>query len=102
MVRWSGPAKKDLRRIFDYIAQDSIYYANNVVQSIVDKSELLNSFPEMGRMVPEIGEPKVKEIFIYSYRLIYESSGKDIHVLAVIHGKQDLERSKPDFFQNRT
>jgi toxin ParE1/3/4 len=99
MVRWSGPAKKDLRRIFDYIAEDSIYYANSVAQTIVDKSESLNAFPQMGRKVPEIGESNVREIFIYSYRLIYEPSGEDIHVLAIIHGKQDLERSKPDLFE---
>ncbi len=99
MVRWSGPAKKDLRRIFDYIAKDSVYYASSVTQTIVDKSESLNDFPQMGRIVPEIGESNVREIFIYSYRLIYESSGEDIHVLAIIHGKQDLERSKPDLFE---
>ncbi|MFN2267387.1 MAG: type II toxin-antitoxin system RelE/ParE family toxin [Desulfonatronovibrio sp.] len=99
MVRWSGPAKKDLRRIFDYIAEDSIYYANSVVQTIVDKSESLNAFPQMGRKVSEIGESNVREIFIYSYRLIYESSGEDIHVLAIIHGKQDLARLKPDLFE---
>ena len=35
MVRWSAPAKKDLRQIYDYIARDSKYYAKNVVQNIV-------------------------------------------------------------------
>ena len=30
MVKWSGPAKKHLKQIYDYIAQDSKYYAKVV------------------------------------------------------------------------
>ena len=46
MVIWSGPAKKHLKQIYDYIAQDSKYYAKNVARNIVDKSETLKAFPE--------------------------------------------------------
>jgi plasmid stabilization system protein ParE len=45
----------------------------------------------MGRVVPELENPQVRERFIYSYRLIYELKGEEIHVLAVIHGKRLLE-----------
>ena len=54
MVKWSKPAKLDLKQIHDYIAKDSKFYAQKVSQEIVDKSEILNSFPESGRIVPEI------------------------------------------------
>ncbi len=57
MVNWSGPAKKHLKQIYDYIAQDSKYYAKNVARNIVDKSETLKEFPEIGRIVPEIDDP---------------------------------------------
>ena len=40
MVEWSGPAKKDLKQIHDYIAQDSKYYAKNVVRNIVQNESL--------------------------------------------------------------
>ncbi|MBI5894095.1 MAG: type II toxin-antitoxin system RelE/ParE family toxin [Deltaproteobacteria bacterium] len=72
MVIWTNPAKIDLRDIHDYIARDSKYYAQKVSQDIIDKSEKLNLFPEIGRIVPEIDDPNIREIFIYSYRLIYE------------------------------
>ncbi len=72
MVKWSVPAKRDLRQIYNYISGDSKYYARQVVEKIVDKSELLEDFPEIGRIVPEVGEPDVRELFVYSYRLIYE------------------------------
>ncbi len=54
MVKWSKPAKLDLKQIHDYIARDSKFYAQKVSIEIVAKSEKLNSFPEVGRIVPEI------------------------------------------------
>ena len=59
MVIWSIPAKEDLKKIYDYIARDSKYYARKVSQEIVEKSEKLNNFPEIGRIVPEIDEPNI-------------------------------------------
>ena len=90
MVIWTDPAKLDLRDIHDYIARDSKYYAQKVSQDIVDKSEKLNLFPEIGRIVPETDDPNVREIFIYSYRLIYEVLQNSVQVLALIHGKRDF------------
>ena len=90
MVIWSGPAKKHLKQIYDYIALDSKYYAKNVVQNIVHKSETLKAFPEIGRVVPEIDDPNVREVFIYSYRLIYEVRLDRVDILAVVHGRRDF------------
>ena len=93
MVEWSGPAKRDLKKIYDYIAEDSQYYARTVVQNIVEKSESLEQFPKVGRLVPEISDPDVREIFIYSYRLIYEVKPKRVGILAIVHGKRDFSNS---------
>ena len=90
MVKWSKPAKLDLKQIYDYIARDSKFYAQKISQEIVEKSEKLNSFPEVGRIVPEIGDPNIRELIIYSYRLIYEVFPNKIEILALIHGKRDL------------
>ena len=90
MVKWSIPAKDDLKQIFEYIAKDSKFYANKVADEIVEKSEMLDKFPEMGRIVPEIEDSNIRELIVYSYRLIYEISAKKIEILALIHGKQDF------------
>lgn len=102
MVKWSGPAKKDLKQIHNYIAQDSIYYAKNVVRNIVAKSDTLQAFPEIGRIVPEIDDPNVREVFIYSYRLIYEVRPDRVDILAIVHGRQDFSDANLDMLkQNR-
>lgn len=81
MVKWTRPARLDLKQIRDYIARDSKFYAKKVSLEIVEKSEILNSFPEVGRIVPEIGDPNIRELFIYSYRLIYEILPTKIEIL---------------------
>jgi toxin ParE1/3/4 len=73
MVKWSVPARNDLKQIHDYIANDSKYYAQNVIQEIVAKTETLTEFPEIGRTVPEINDQNIRELIVYSYRLIYVS-----------------------------
>ena len=90
MVIWSHPARDDLRQIFEYIAQDSVIYAKRVVKNIVETSMNLCNFPQKGRVIPEINDPNIREIFIYSYRLMYQITPRDIYVLAVIHGKRDF------------
>ena len=74
MVKWSLPARNDLRQIHDYIAKDSRYYATNVIQEIKEKTETLIELPEIGRTVPEIRDQNIRELIVYSYRLIYEIS----------------------------
>lgn len=91
MVIWSDPAKTDLRHIFEYIAHDSRHYARKVTQEIVDKTGVLNKLPRAGRAVPEIGDDSVRELSLYTYRIIYEINGPDVYILAVAHKRQELK-----------
>ena len=100
MVEWSLPAKRDLKHIFDYIARDSIYYAKNVTQNIVAKTETLFEFPEIGRVVPEIGDANIRELFVYSYRLIYEVRPNRVEILAIVHGRRDFSNANLDMLRN--
>ncbi len=90
MVVWSIPARKDLKNIYDYISLDSEYYAKKVSEEFLSKIEKLSTFPNMGRIVPELELPQVRELIIYSYRIIYELREENIEILAIVHGKQDF------------
>jgi addiction module RelE/StbE family toxin len=92
VVEWTDPAKQDLKSIHDYISRDSRLYAKKVSFEIIEKTEKLNIFPEIGRIVPEIGDPNIRELIIYSYRLIYEIYPDKIEILALIHGKRDFSK----------
>jgi site-specific recombinase XerD len=41
-----------------------------------DTARNLNTFPDAGRIVPELGDETIRERFVYSYRLIYRIQGQ--------------------------
>lgn len=91
MVIWSEPAKADLRALHDFIAHDSRHYAKKVTQDIAAKTDILNELPHIGRVVPELGNEDIRELSLYSYRILYAIKGQNIFVLAVIHKRRDLQ-----------
>ena len=95
-VKWMPSALNDLKSIKEYIARDSIYYADKLANDIINKSSKLETFPKMGRVVPEIGDPSVREITHASYRIIYELYDDDVNIVAVIHGKRLLQNAFDD------
>jgi len=92
MVKWTRHAKQQLRHIHDYVAQDSPLYARRVSEALVKRTIDLDELPRKGRRVPELNEDTVRELGLYSYRILYEiKSDHLIEVLAVIHKRQHME-----------
>ncbi|MCB1869073.1 MAG: type II toxin-antitoxin system RelE/ParE family toxin [Gammaproteobacteria bacterium] len=92
MVKWTAHAKAQLRHIHDYIAQDSPLYARRVSEELVRKTLGLDELPHTGFKVPELNKDAVRELGLYSYRIIYEIKTDNlIEVLAVIHKRRHLE-----------
>ena len=91
VIIWSNPAKEDLRQIHQYITQDSKQNADRVIQDIINQVENLSHFPRIGRMVPEIAEEDLREISLYSYRILYELSGDTVYIHSIIHKRQDFK-----------
>jgi plasmid stabilization system protein ParE len=89
----SSEALDDIDQIAEYIARDSHHHAQQVVERLFGLADDLTANPRLGRVVPELTDPNVRERFLYSYRLIYEIKPETILVLAVIHGKRLLESS---------
>jgi addiction module RelE/StbE family toxin len=90
-VVWSPEAIEDLQSIAEYIERDSEFYARSVVMKILDVSRSIKNFPSRGRVVPEVGDDNIRELFVYSYRVIYQIQESEILIVAVIHGKRLFE-----------
>ncbi len=69
-VLWSAPAVEDLESIGDYIARDSEYYANSFVEKIIYAVEKLDNFPMLGRVIPEVNHPKLRELIFQNFRIM--------------------------------
>ena len=88
---WSPEAVEDIESIASYIERDSVWYAKAVASKIVEAAETIPDFPELGRIVPEISDPEIRERFVYSFRIIYRLKSERILVAAVIHGSRLLQ-----------
>ncbi len=90
-VHWAVSARTDLRRYAAYIAVDSPRQAALFVIRMRDAARRLGSFPQSGRMVPEFDDdPRVREIIVDGYRIIYVVNGDIVDVFAFKHGSQLL------------
>jgi toxin ParE1/3/4 len=85
-IGWTKSAWHELETAADYIATDSPRYAAALVAEARAAARSLHQFPLRGRIVPEVSEDAVRELFVKSYRLIYEIREEKVIILAFIHG----------------
>ena len=90
-VIWTMRAYKDLQKIVEYIAEDSPYYGLVFYEDVMDKAQTLEKFPHRGRVVPEMGDPDMRELFIHRYRLIYKITRESVIITTLIHGARDFK-----------
>lgn len=85
-VIWSPEALEDAEEIARYIHKDSPHYAGVAAERLIEASRTLHQFPRRGRIVHELGLNDYREIFVYSYRLIYHVGERSVLIVAIIHG----------------
>jgi toxin ParE1/3/4 len=89
-VIWSARALADVESIAAFISSDSPHYAKTVITKIVKLTRQLERFPNSGREVPEFQDSSIRELLIYSYRVIYYVETDQVIITSVIHGKRNL------------
>lgn len=92
-VTWTDEASAWLEKIHDYIALDKPLAAQKVVKEILQKTKLLEGFPEIGHLHPDFSKRNVRVLLYGHYRIAYTIKNNDqIDVLGVFHGSLDLKR----------
>lgn len=89
-VVWTELAWADLQQAVEHIARDSPTYAAAFARRVWEQAQSLDELAYRGRVVPELGDPQVRELFPSSHRLLYEIRDEAIYVLGLIHGARDL------------
>lgn len=89
-IRWTETATQDLEETAQFISRDSRFYASALVRETRAAARSLSTLAERGRVVPEIDVPDIREIFIRSYRLIYQVTADHVFILAFVHSARDL------------
>ncbi len=85
-IVWTELSILDLKETFDYIADDSVRYANLTTNKIFRRAQDLELNPYLGRVVPEFNEKLVRELIEGSYRIIYRiKKDNQVDVLRIYH-----------------
>ena len=91
-IRWTDFAIENLIHIGEYIEQDSVKYAEIVINEIFNTIEILEKYPLSGRMVPEFSKKYIRELIHGNYRIIYKIVSEDsIDILTVHHSAKLLK-----------
>lgn len=89
-IIWSPRAASHLEDICEYIAQDSQQYATIFAQQVLRLVRALPAFPQSGRMVPEYGDPRLREKIHGNYRIVYRVKEAVIEIVAICHSARLL------------
>ena len=73
----SPRAIQDLQEIVRYIALDDPTRAERFGFALLDRTQLLSSFPQIGRVVPETRDDTFREVIYKSYRIIYRVNDRN-------------------------
>lgn len=93
-IVWSSEARKALRSIQKFIAQDSKFYADRMAIRIVERVERASLSPAQGHPVHEYPEELLKEVHESPYRIIYAASADEFRVVTIVHFKQQLAKKR--------
>ena len=92
VTKW---CQRDMDDLAEYILDnDSIETAEVILGKLTEAILSLESFPMRGRAVPELvlsGIDGPRELIVGPHRVLYDVSGKVVHVLAVLDSRRELE-----------
>jgi len=88
-------AERDLRGLFNYIADnDSLAAADHVLDRIEKCIDDLSSFPERGSFPKELialGIRDYRQVFFGPYRLIYRVIETRVYIYLIVDSRRDMQ-----------
>jgi toxin ParE1/3/4 len=96
-IVWSPLAIERAYEAAAEIARDKPDAALRWLNGLFEVTDRLESFPESGRIVPEIGLPSFREVvYRHSFRVIYRVEARRVSILTVRNFAQLLDPAELD------
>ncbi|MDA1054562.1 MAG: type II toxin-antitoxin system RelE/ParE family toxin [Planctomycetota bacterium] len=86
----TSAAEVDLCDIWLHIADDSATIADQFLDLLAAKCNLLAQYPELGERHPELGV-RIRCLPVASYVIVYRPIDDGIELIRVLHGARDFE-----------
>ena len=96
-IVWTLRSRQDLRNIASFIAKDNPSAALKLGDLIFARVDMLEKFPEIGRIVLERNQPHSREIVVRPYRIVYRLRKPEnlVEILRVWHGARGEPSETP-------
>ena len=93
-IRFSESAAADLEKLGSWYAERGLAEVGvRLVRELLERVDHLAEHPDMGRMVPEFGQPALREIIHPPFRIVYRRDRNAVQVVRVWRGERLLRRS---------
>lgn len=98
-IKISKQAQNDMRQIYDYVSDTSFQNADMLIEKIILKIDSLKTFSERGKIVKEFGDPAIREVSVYKFRIIYKLSTRFVRIITLHHSSRLLTNNP--FYKRR-
>lgn len=90
-IHWSNKVFDDILLIKEHLALSSSVLAERFVDKVFEKVEILETFPRVGRIVPEFNRNDIRELIYKQYRIVYRiKNDEKITVLTIQHSSRPM------------
>ena len=93
-VTWSPLADEQVDDAVAYISDDNPTAALQWLERLLDRTKSLATFPDSGRVVPEIGRQDIREIIVSPYRVMYRRTDDLMEIAAVRHDARGFDEKE--------
>ncbi|MBN1664050.1 MAG: type II toxin-antitoxin system RelE/ParE family toxin [Deltaproteobacteria bacterium] len=95
-IVWTQEALERLTEIDAYISKDRPERASKFINQLIEHTAPLSSQPRLGRTVPELHNPNIRELIFKKYRIVYRLRENLIEILTVFEGHMLLQIDEND------
>ena len=87
----SNSAFNDLESIKEYYTEENVpHIGQKFVVSIIDHIQTLNENPDIGRVVPEFNDKKIRELIHPPFRIVYLREPNSVQVIRIWRSERVL------------
>ena len=100
-ISFAESALRDLAEIRDwYTAEQVPEVGDRLVAEVFERVEVLADHPDIGRIVPEFGQPFLRELIHTPFRIVYRRDPQRIRVVRVWRSERLLRLPASTVFHN--
>lgn len=92
-IEWSNEAEVAFDAVFERLQGYSDRAAMDFVRRVTARIEVLADHPRIGRIVPEYGIERFRELIEPPYRIMYQVFADRVEIATIRHSAEHLRRA---------